>query len=99
MCTGAILLYKIPRVVIGENSNFRGDEDRLRSRGVEVLVVDDDRCKQLMSQFIALKPQVRNPLDVVCRANAFPGLVRGHRRDRGIASSLCTTHTLSHARE
>lgn len=60
MCTGAILLYKIPRVVIGENDNFRGDEDLLRSRGVEVVVLRDDRCKALMDRFIREKPAVRD---------------------------------------
>ncbi|KAI0641227.1 cytidine deaminase-like protein [Trametes meyenii] len=57
MCTGAILLYKIPRVVIGESVNFRGDEDLLRSRGVEVIVLDDAKCKSLMAQYIKEKPE------------------------------------------
>ncbi|KZT00878.1 cytosine deaminase [Laetiporus sulphureus 93-53] len=57
MCSGAILLYKIPRLVIGENVNFMGDEDLLRSRGVEVVVVDDAECKELMRRFIAEKPE------------------------------------------
>lgn len=63
MCTGAILLYGIPRVVIGENTNFKGDEDLLRSRGVEVIVLDDDRCKQLMASFIHDHPEVSCPPD------------------------------------
>ncbi|KAI1787662.1 cytosine deaminase [Ganoderma leucocontextum] len=58
MCSGAILLYKIPRVVIGENANFRGEEDLLRSHGVEVVVLDDDKCKTLMAQYIREKPEV-----------------------------------------
>jgi cytosine deaminase len=58
MCTGAILLYKIPRVVIGENQTFYGGEDYLRQRGVEVVVVDDEECKQLMADFIAQRPDV-----------------------------------------
>ena len=58
MCSGAILLYKIPRVVIGENINFMGDEELLRSRGVEVVVLDDDKCKTLMAQYIREKPEV-----------------------------------------
>lgn len=58
MCSGAILLYKIPRLVIGENANFKGDEDLLRSRGVEVIVVDDQECKELMKKFIEEKPEV-----------------------------------------
>ena len=58
MCTGAILLYKIPRVIIGENTNFKGDEDLLRARGVEVVVVDDEACKMLMSTFVARNEHV-----------------------------------------
>ncbi len=58
MCTGAILLYKIPRVVIGDNENFKGDEDLLRSRGVEVIVVNDEECKKLMRSFIREHPEV-----------------------------------------
>lgn len=58
MCTGAILLYKIPRVVIGENVNYLGGEDLLRSHGVEVIVLDDERCKNLMGRYIREKPEV-----------------------------------------
>lgn len=58
MCTGAILLYDIPRVVIGENKTFYGGEDYLRSRGVEVIVADDAECVSLMESFIAEKPQL-----------------------------------------
>jgi cytosine deaminase len=58
MCTGAILLYKIPLVVIGENVNFKGDEDLLRERGVEVTVVDNQDCKDLMRRFIQERPEV-----------------------------------------
>ena len=60
MCTGAILLYGIPRVVVGENSTFYGGEDYLRARGVEVVVVDDEECKELMRQFIAANPELWN---------------------------------------
>ena len=60
MCTGAILLYKIPRVVIGENRTFYGAEDLLRSRGVEVIVVDDDDCVAMMTDFIAAEPSLWN---------------------------------------
>lgn len=60
MCTGAILLYKIPRVVIGENQSFYGGEDLLRSRGVEVVVLDDPECTQLMTDFIAAQPSLWN---------------------------------------
>lgn len=60
MCTGAILLYGIPRVVIGENSTFYGGEDYLRSRGAEVVVVDDEECKAMMRDFIAANPELWN---------------------------------------
>jgi creatinine deaminase len=60
MCSGAILLYEIPKVVVGENVTFKGPEDYLRSRGVEIDVVDNDECKQLMLDFIALKPALWN---------------------------------------
>ena len=52
MCSGAILLYGIPRVVVGENVTFRGEEDLLRSRGVEVSVLQDPRCVEMMRRFI-----------------------------------------------
>lgn len=60
MCTGAILLYKIPTVVIGENRTFYGGADYLRSRGVEVIVLDDSECVELMTTFIADKPELWN---------------------------------------
>lgn len=60
MCTGAILLYRIPRVVIGENRTFVGGEDHLRSRGVEVVNLDSEVCVQLMRDFIAQRPDVWN---------------------------------------
>ncbi len=60
MCTGAILLYGIPRVVIGENDTFLGGEDLLRSRGVEVLVVADETCRTLLRSFIEAHPQLWN---------------------------------------
>ena len=56
MCSGAILLYKIPRVVIGENETFMGEETLLQERGVEITVLDDPTCKALMAQFISEKP-------------------------------------------
>ncbi|WP_448070631.1 nucleoside deaminase [Georgenia yuyongxinii] len=56
MCAGAILLYKIPRVVIGENRTFHGAEDLLRARGVELVVLDDAACVALMGSFIAAQP-------------------------------------------
>lgn len=60
MCTGAILLYKIPRVVIGEHTTFLGSEDLLRSRGVDVVVLDDAECIGLMTDFIAANPELWN---------------------------------------
>jgi creatinine deaminase len=56
MCSGSVLLYKIPRVVIGENRTFRGPEEYLRSRGVELVILDDGECRRLMSDFIAANP-------------------------------------------
>jgi cytosine/creatinine deaminase len=60
MCTGAILLYKIPRVIVGENRTFYGGEDLLRSRGVEVVVLDDPACVEMMAAFIAAQPRLWN---------------------------------------
>ena len=60
MCSGAILLYGIPRVVIGENASFLGEEALLRSRGVELTVVDDPRCKHLMADFMRDCPELWN---------------------------------------
>ncbi|WP_418608183.1 hypothetical protein [Georgenia sp. SUBG003] len=60
MCAGAILLYGIPRVVIGENRTFLGAEDLLRSRGVEVVVLDDPACVALMREFVAAEPALWN---------------------------------------
>jgi cytosine deaminase len=56
MCSGAILLYGIPRVVVGENHTFLGEEDLLRSRGVAVEVLQDARCREMMSRFIEAHP-------------------------------------------
>jgi cytosine/creatinine deaminase len=60
MCTGAILLYGIPRVVVGENQTFMGEEDLLRARGVIVEVVQDERCAAMMKAFIAAHPELWN---------------------------------------
>jgi creatinine deaminase len=60
MCTGAILLYKIPRVIIGENQTFYGGEDYLRERGVDVTVLDNAECVQMMTEFIAEEPSLWN---------------------------------------
>jgi cytosine deaminase len=58
MCSGAILLYGIKRVVVGENRTFRGEEELLRSRGVAVEILQDPRCQELMAQFIRAHPSV-----------------------------------------
>jgi len=60
MCSGAILLYGIPKVVIGENETFLGEEAWLKSRGVELELVQSEACRDLMRQFIAAKPEVWN---------------------------------------
>lgn len=60
MCSGAILLYEIPKVVIGENRTFQGPEQYLRSRGVEIEVVDDEECRRLIQDFIAASPDLWN---------------------------------------
>jgi cytosine/creatinine deaminase len=60
MCTGAILLYGIPRVVVGENRTFMGEEALLRARGVELVVLQDERCIALMRRFIAENPGLWN---------------------------------------
>lgn len=58
MCSGAILLYGIPKVVVGENRTFMGEEDWLRSRGVEVVVLQDPTCIEVMRTFIASRPDL-----------------------------------------
>ncbi len=60
MCSGTVLLYGIPRVVIGENKTFKGPEDYMKSRGVELVIVDSPECKALMKQFIREKPELWN---------------------------------------
>ena len=60
MCTGAVLLYGIPRVIVGENRTFMGEEELLRSRGVEVQVLQDPTCIALMERFIAEHPALWN---------------------------------------
>ncbi len=60
MCAGAILLYGIPRVVMGENRTFVGAEDHLRARGVALVNVDSEACVELMREFIARRPDVWN---------------------------------------
>jgi cytosine deaminase len=60
MCSGTALLYGIPRIVIGENRTFRGPEVYVRSRGVELTIVDDAECVRLMREFIAVRPELWN---------------------------------------
>lgn len=60
MCSGAIKLYKIPRVVVGENVTFMGDEEHLRQCGVQVDVLQNEECIQMMRQFIAARPELWN---------------------------------------
>jgi len=60
MCTGTALLYRIPRVIIGENRNFMGAEDLFRQRGVEVVVLNDAECVQMMAEFIRAHPDLWN---------------------------------------
>ena len=60
MCSGAILLYGIPRVIVGENQTFMGEEELLRSRGVQVDVVQDSSCVEMMKSFIKRKPELWN---------------------------------------
>ena len=60
MCSGAALLYKIPRIVVGENRTFQGPEQLLRARGVELVLVDDPECRRLMAELIAARPTLWN---------------------------------------
>ncbi len=60
MCSGTALLYKIPRVIIGENVTFQGPEEHVRSRGVELIILHDERCITLMKEFIAAHPELWN---------------------------------------
>ncbi|HEY1602094.1 MAG TPA: nucleoside deaminase [Pirellulales bacterium] len=60
MCSGTALLYKVPKVVIGENQTFQGPEDYVRSRGVELVIVNDAECIRLMRDFIAARPDLWN---------------------------------------
>jgi cytosine/creatinine deaminase len=60
MCSGAALLYKIPRIVIGENVTFQGPEDHVRSQGVKLEILQDATCIKLMKDFIAARPELWN---------------------------------------
>ena len=60
MCSGTSLLYKIPKIVIGENKTFQGPEDYLRSRGVELVILNNPECIKLMEDFINAKPELWN---------------------------------------
>lgn len=60
MCSGAVLLYEIPHVIVGENQTFQGPEDYVRSRGIRLDIVDDSTCVALMTEFIAARPELWN---------------------------------------
>lgn len=60
MCSGAAVLFKIPRIVVGENATFRGPEEYVRSTGAELILMDDAECQQLMEEFIAAQPELWN---------------------------------------
>ena len=60
MCSGTVLLYKIPRIIIGENKTFRGPDEYVRSRGVDLQVINDPECIKLMQQFISNSPELWN---------------------------------------
>jgi cytosine deaminase len=60
MCSGTVLLYGIPKLVVGENRTFRGPEDYVRSRGVEIVVADSEECRELMEAFIRERPELWN---------------------------------------
>ena len=60
MCSGAILLYGISKVVVGENKTFRGPEDYLRARGIEITILDNEECTSLMTNFIKENPEIWN---------------------------------------
>ena len=60
MCSGTALLYKIPRIIVGENKTFRGPEEYVRSRGVDLQVINDQECIELMRQFISDSPELWN---------------------------------------
>lgn len=60
MCSGAALLYKVPRIIVGENHNFQGPEAYLRSRGVELTILQDELCLEMMQDFIRKQPELWN---------------------------------------
>lgn len=60
MCSGTVLLYGIPKVIIGENETFKGPEEYLRSRGVELVLIDNQECKEIMKKFIEERPELWN---------------------------------------
>jgi cytosine/creatinine deaminase len=60
MCSGAALLYQIPKIIAGENRNFQGPEAHLRAHGVELIILKDPRCIQMMNEFISANPQLWN---------------------------------------
>ena len=95
MCSGAILLYGIPRVVIGESSTFVGEEDLLRSRGVQVVVLNDAQCQKMMRDFIKEHPEVSTSF--IHSFNGWPSGVRHSWSGRGTSHFIrsCGTRTLA----
>jgi len=93
MCTGAILLYRIPRVVIGENKSYMGGESLLRDHGVEVIVVDDEECKDLMKKFIWEKPEV-SWNSTILHALDCPFAIFDSRHGTKISARLATNHSV-----
>ncbi len=65
MCSGTVLLYKIPRIIIGENKSFKGPENYLRSRGIELEILNDSECIKMMEDFIKSQPELWNE-DIGC---------------------------------
>lgn len=86
MCTGACILYKVNRVVIGENKNFLGGEELLLNKGKEVVVLDNEECKHLMSTFMKEKPelwlviQIDRSFIIPSKLTTSAVQERGHRR-------------------
>ena len=85
MCPGTMVQFGIPRVVAGENATFGGDGDFLRSRGVEVVALDDERCKTLMGRFIAERPEAWAE-DIAVQRGRAPARHRAEGRAQGPAA-------------
>lgn len=81
MCTGACILYKVKRVVVGENKNFMGGEQYLQSRGIEVVVLQNEECIQLMQTFIKEKPQLWYDLELIGLSTFNSQLIKNDRNE------------------